>query len=1117
MTTPVSSYSFLPWLRQGIAGKVTSADLNPAVKLRATVPVALELTGDGGPGAPSTATAPMAIQLYGPGDVVGIESRAIVRVDPRDWITNFEPNYLPSIEFYDEDFPWRYTPAMPDGNRLRPWIALVVLKEGEFGEGTNIKNKPLPYVTVDPTGRGVFPKSAQLAAWAHVHVNRSLTANDGDIVSTSMNTVLPKLQAALDENPDLAYSRILCPRQLEENVGYHAFLMPVFESGRLAGLGLDPAKTPFATHGAWDDYPAGPATREEPDSYPFYHRWFFRTGAIGDFEYLVRLLQPRPVDKRVGTRDLDVREPDPNVPGITKAGLGGVLKLGGALRVPLASLSPEDRDEVEKYESWATPYPQPFQSGLGSFINLADDYATKSALQANAAAAAVVANSNPPPVNRDPLITPPLYGRWHALTSRLLKDRNGAPVPDRTNWVHELNLDPRYRAAAGLGTRVIQQGQEDYMNLAWAQIGAVLDAVRRIRAAQVAREVSSVWYERHLQTLQTAHMERSLLITAPVQSRVVSNGLTVQYQISQSRVSSAATSAAMRRVTRPGGRLVQQLGLPGTAQPPDLLTRMNTGEVAAAPPKIVPPGVNTVEGSSRVLLPAGVPGSVIIALRRWRWLPIALLALGLLIALLPLLLLAPPLHLTLAGLLVGLLIYGYWRLRAWQAQVQLADRLTPAGQTPEAVEQLPQSPGFVVSAPGATAVPPTGTTDSAEATRFKAGLTSAYTLLGMSAEVSVQPPKMTLDLPGLAAVTLAAIDPMKTIPARARKGIVIPEHIATLQVEEFQEPLYYPEFDLPMYQPLYNLSAELFVPNVNLIPENSITLLESNQKFIESYMVGLNYEFGRELLWREYPSDNRGSYFRQFWDVSGYFNAGNESDAALREKLKDVPPLHLWSKRSALGSHDNRSDRAARNEAVLVIRGELLKRYPTAVIYAHRAVWTLGTDGKIDASQPRSLAPLAQAEANAPPRTKMRMPLYSAKIEPDIYFLGFDLTVDEAIGGTGQNATDDPGWFIVMKERPGEPRFGLDISRDGALNVWNDLAWSDALTGHAAGACIELSSATATIPLVEPPATAANHAQWAEDRAVSWSKDASSADLAYIMFQAPVLVAIHAAELLSRP
>jgi hypothetical protein len=73
-----------------------------------------------------------------------------------------------------------------------------------------------------------------------VHVNRDLGANAGEIVSADMGAVLPKFSAVLAENPDLAYSRIVCPRKLEPNAPYHAFLLPVFESGRLAGLGLEP-------------------------------------------------------------------------------------------------------------------------------------------------------------------------------------------------------------------------------------------------------------------------------------------------------------------------------------------------------------------------------------------------------------------------------------------------------------------------------------------------------------------------------------------------------------------------------------------------------------------------------------------------------------------------------------------------------------------------------------------------------------------------------------------------------------------------------------------------------------------------------------------------------------
>ena len=136
MSDALSTYSFLPWLRQGIANQIQSGSST----LRAEIPVQLTLKGEGISPTPLTAAINKSIQVYGPGDVVGIEPRAIVKVEPRHWITNFEPNYLPYIEFYDEDFPWRYTPAAPDlaNHRLTPWIMLVVMTEAEFTEGKNI-------------------------------------------------------------------------------------------------------------------------------------------------------------------------------------------------------------------------------------------------------------------------------------------------------------------------------------------------------------------------------------------------------------------------------------------------------------------------------------------------------------------------------------------------------------------------------------------------------------------------------------------------------------------------------------------------------------------------------------------------------------------------------------------------------------------------------------------------------------------------------------------------------------------------------------------------------------------------------------------------------------------
>ena len=72
-------------------------------------------------------------------------------MEPRPETMDFEPNYLPFVEFYDEDAAVAVTPAAPDATskRLRPWLALVVLAEGEFErpEGA-VPDNSLPFVTV---------------------------------------------------------------------------------------------------------------------------------------------------------------------------------------------------------------------------------------------------------------------------------------------------------------------------------------------------------------------------------------------------------------------------------------------------------------------------------------------------------------------------------------------------------------------------------------------------------------------------------------------------------------------------------------------------------------------------------------------------------------------------------------------------------------------------------------------------------------------------------------------------------------------------------------------------------------------------------------------------------
>ena len=108
------------------------------------------------------------------------------------------------------------------------------------------------------------------------------------------------------------------------------------------------------------------------------------------------------------------------------------------------------------------------------------------------------------------------------------------------------------------------------MDAAWEQIGRVLEATRRIRFGQLAKEVSYIWYDRHLRPLATVKGEKALLLMAPLNKRVLASEFTVHHHLGQSFVQPTMTSAALRRTLRPRGRWrvsgeLQQIGI-GAAQ-----------------------------------------------------------------------------------------------------------------------------------------------------------------------------------------------------------------------------------------------------------------------------------------------------------------------------------------------------------------------------------------------------------------------------------------------------------------------------------------------------------------------------------------------------------------------
>ena len=1113
MSDEIGTYSFLPWLRQGLANQVEAPA--EAEGRRGKITVTLNITGSGLTD-PGSQPVDKEIELYGPGDIVGIDPKAVIKTEPRNWITNFEPNYLPYIDFYDEDFPWRYTPSAPAGDRLTPWLTLVVLTEDEFEDGKNILNRPLPYLTLkgSTVASAVFPDEQDLWAWAHVHVNRNIVGPGDNPISTNEPAFIGQFKNVLNENPDLAYARLISPRKLGENTAYHAFLVPTFESGRLAGLGIDPGSvTGFTANTiAWSDYPDRAV--QEPNSFPYYYRWYFRTSTIGDFEYLVRLLQPKVADSRVGRRDIDVQEPGSNIDGITDARLDGILRLGGALQVPTACLNEEEAAEYTNYDQWYDSYPHPFQEQLSAFINLAEEYKNKTTADAHADSGLEIEDENED--DPDPLITPPLYGRWHALTSRLLAKEDGSPADNNENWVHDLNLDPRWRSAANFGTEVIQDKQEEYMDAAWEQVGDVLEANRRLHWAILASFTSKVWYQKNIQPQPGVAVEKYLSLTTPLQKRVVSDGKTVFHHVRTSRVPQALVSAPMRRIIRPRGRLIKRLEFDAVVRKDNLITRVNLGEVTPAPPREVPEELVTHEEIAEVVKPTGLPAVLLDLLLRYPWLQYVPLLLAILIILVLLFSGLGIVALLFSVLIVAIAGFAsFIYLRNLIRAAHDADTILPEQQTPEAVDEFPRLQNFRVTEFGDRFVPAIGAVDSPEAIRFKTALRDNYGFLQRSATAGKPPVYAELNISQMVDSVVASVDPAVTIPRYVLGHIKIPARIFDALDEKFVEAMAYPEIDVPMYKPLLDTSTERFVPNINLIEQNSITLLETNQRFIESYMVGLNHEFARELLWREYPTDQRGSYFRQFWDVSSYLNKEGLDEGTLREKLRDIPPLHRWSRSSDLGDHDHREQGGEKEEeVVLVIRGELLKKYPTAVVYAHRAKWATDEDGNRLLSEPRDF------DDSEPEDVVIKTPLYEAKVEPDIYFFGFDLDVNEAKGDSGENEDDEAGWFFVIKERPGEPRFGLDVPGDASdmsvtsLAAWNELAWSHIMADVAAGKFLTLNG-TRTITVVDPGAPGDDEEQQQkEDSHIVWRSAINAAELAYILYQVPVLIGVHAAEML---
>jgi hypothetical protein len=66
---------------------------------------------------------------------------------------------------------------------------------------------------------------------------------------------------------------------------------------------------------------------------------------------------------------------------------------------------------------------------------------------------------------------------------------------------------------------------------------------------------------------------------------------------------------------------MRRLPFTATITPNNLLTRVNSGAVSAAPPKTTPPSLPTVDQAGQAANPSGAPSWVLALLAAWPWLP----------------------------------------------------------------------------------------------------------------------------------------------------------------------------------------------------------------------------------------------------------------------------------------------------------------------------------------------------------------------------------------------------------------------------------------------------------------------------------------------------------------
>jgi hypothetical protein len=1109
------SYRFLPYVRRGLADRINDVD-QPETDLpsRAQLPVRVSLsTGD---------TAKVDLRLYGPGDVIGIDPRVIVRTEPPRLARNVEPDQFVAIEFDSPDFPWMFTPARAGtDDKLRPWLVLVVVAKQDGVAVVVRRDRPLPQLVIEPPAvpADELPNLSESWAWAHAHV-----VEDAPPSSVADH---------LERHPHLNVSRLLCPRRLESGRDYIAAVVPALEHGLVAGLGQTPPDE-NTTKPAWG---AGDGSVGVKVTLPMYFHWEFRTGPAGDFESLARQLVPRPVPDTVGRRRMFIGDAHPALPSLP-AETGGILELEGALRAPEAGSGPELGPEHAQLVAALTAL---LDAPADHVIDGASDdaeavappiYGGRHVQEARVVGSAFrwLTELNGDPRHRAAAglgaeivrLNQERYmqSAWEqvgdvvAANALLDRARFVQQLADRIHQRHLRTLpdDVVLSLSAAVHRRIpVTNGRALTRTVSLSTIsdGAFDPSFRRImsprsaaltRAARLASHPGATVTVEVINKLADGQLALDVLAEPP--DGLVSSRLFAHFGAS------------------PTGQVGPEIGAVGTA-PAAVVKQLKSlvKEIAATPvsPKValrsdlaktgilLPRQLDTIESAVAGVALEGSAGSL------GATTTVAGLASSVLSATVanPKVLgfvLSPgrsgvnsrvlELH-PLEPTVTSRPITGRGRVETVARVTGAHGRVAPIESLRDVVAAAPAGafeprrpgiPEIVIEPGGGRPAVPIDPKAPAEPTvplppsidppiktpavlkAFVNAFDAHRAALSVTA-TSIIPAEQPLDLVAAKAIVLAAIDPHDVIEARAGLAVRIGDSVlrdglvpGLRQRRPLDPVMAGPLLPEPLYGALAAADPDRFLPGVGDIPDDTITLLETNPRFVEAFLIGANHEMNRELLWRRYPTDRRGTPFRRFWD------RGDGSD--------DIGPIDQFPTNVNLGTS---SGGDLRDSLVLLVRGQLLRRYPDAVVYASPA--------KPDKSFDDSPA-------------VVQNPIFWGRIPPDVTFVGFGLTVEEV--------EPDPGWYFVIAEQPTEPRFGLDVPQGtSSPATWSDLDWGhvDAQPGdHLKITSSGLDGRTKKLATpIEGGASGGVNATFGRN----------SAHMAAITFQRPFRAVLHSGEVLA--